>query len=214
MIGESRRSQNKYPRKRPIDDLLGPQENFKVRTPSQSFSPVDKVLGGKGGGGKEGNRGDPWGGTVTSFRPGPDPYMDVYKTAKAGAMTNLEEMQMKMAESFAHKGGYFGGTHAIAQGEMAAETGAYLDQLLAETSLEASKRKEADWLRAREETMSLANLIPTLLNTELFQTIVQQPGQGKGGGLGTIAGGAAGSVLGPMGGAIGSGIGENIVGGK
>ena len=270
MARRERRPQARYARRRPIDDLLGPQRTFtpkvgieptkrfeasptprstsmprvrtaptqrggratpRMRTDTRRFgedgrgigieprkfkeislpsekkkkkkkklSPVDEVLGVDEA-------------PVSEENPWVNPFMEVYEKTKVGAMENLEEMQKSMAERFAHRGGYFGGKHAVAQGEMAAETGTALDQLLAQTELGASEKQYEDWKRARGETMGLMNLIPTLLGTESFQNIVQ-PGQEKGGGLGSLAGGAAGSVLGPMGGAVGSGIGEKIVGGK
>lgn len=191
-------------RRRPIDQVLSPDlptSPVTTSTTGQITGPIDEVLGGGDNGGGETN---PW----------VNPFMEVYETTKAGAMRNLEEMQKDMAERFAHKGGYFGGKHAIGQGEMAAETGAFLDQLLAQTSLGASERQYQDWQRARGETMNLMNLIPILLGAQTTTPFVQQPSQGKGGALGNIAGFGAGSVLGPMGGAIGSNIGGNIAGGK
>lgn len=190
-------------RRRPIDAVLGsprpssPQgSDYSVGIPKgeEKLSPVDTVLGG--------GEKNPW----------VNPFMEVYEATEAGALGRLDKRQKEMAEKFAHRGGYFGGKHAIAQGEMEAETGAYLDKLLAETSLGASERQYQDWQRARGETMGLMNILPLILGTESFQNIVQMPQQGKGGGMGNILGGVAGSVLGPAGAAIGSGLGEKIVG--
>lgn len=194
-------------RRRPLDQILSPDLPTSPQTVGTTgqitgpVSPVDEVLGGDET-------------TATPENPWVNPFMEVYETTKAGAMRNLEEMQKSMSERFAHRGGYFGGKHAIAQGEMAAETGAYLDKLLAETSLGASEREYQDWVRGREETMNLANLIPTILGSETFQNIVQMPGQGKGGAAGNILGAGAGSFAGGAGSAIGSNVGGSIGGGK
>jgi len=126
--------------------------------------------------------------------PWRNPFMEVYEKTKVGALENLADIQKQMGESFAHRGGYFGGKHAISQGKVAAETGTALDQLLAETELGASERQYEDWKRAENQKMGLLGLIPTLLGTEGFENIVQMPGQSKGGGLGSLAGGAAGSA--------------------
>lgn len=204
----SRNGRQERRRQRPIDAVLGPPSQ-PASTPGPvtgSDSPIDALLG-------EGVLGE---GEVTASEENPwvNPFMEVYEATEAGALRRLDKRQKKMSESFAHRGGYFGGEHAIAQGEMEAETGSYLDKLLAETSLGASERQYEDWKFAESQKMGLMNLIPTLLGSETFQNIVQMPGQGKGGGVGNIAGGVAGSVLGPAGAAVGSGIGENIVGGK
>lgn len=194
-------------RKRPLDQILNPelptspQATETIGTIDTITDPIEEVLGSGDGSGDDEN---PW----------VNPFMEVYERTKAGALTNLADIQSQIGKSFAHRGGYFGGTHAIAQGDVAAKTGSYLDQLLAETQLGATEKEYEEWVRARGETLSIANLIPMLLNSETFQNIVQMPGQGKGGALGSLAGAGAGSVLGPMGATIGSGVGENIMGGK
>ena len=201
------REDRRQGRKRPLDQILNPQlptspATGGVGTTGQITGPVDEVLADDGGNG--GGETNPW----------VNPFMEVYETTKAGSLQNLEEMQKKMAESFAHKGGYFGGKHAISQSDVATKTGTFLDQLLAETELGATKMQYEDWKRAEDQKMNLLNIIPLLLGTESFENIVSQPGQGKGGALGSLAGAGAGSILGPMGGAVGSGMGENIMGGK
>ena len=105
-----------------------------------------------------------------------NPFMEVYETTKEGAMTNLEEQQMLLAKKFAHRGGYFGGEHAVAQSKLAAETGQFLDKLLAEVSLGATEAEYKEWVRARGEFMSLVNILPVLLGTESFQNIIGQEG--------------------------------------
>ena len=191
----------------PVDTVLNPQLPTAPQTTTPTgeitgpVSPVDEVLGG----------GEV---TATPENPWVNPFMEVYEATEAGALRRLDKRQKAMQESFAHRGGYFGGKHAIAQGEMEAETGAYLDQLLAQTQLGASERQYEDWKFAEGQKMNLMNLIPLLLGTGTFENIVQMPGQGAGSMLGSLLGMGAGSVLGPMGGAVGSGIGENIVGGK
>lgn len=184
-------------RRRLGDDLLG-RGGSRVGpsgpvTP-QPTSPVDAVLGG--------------GEAETS--PWVNPFMEVYETTKAGAMQNLEEMQKGMAERFAHRGGYFGGKHAIGQAEMATKTGTALDELLAKTSLGASEREYQDWLRARGEQFAPLDMLGMLLGQDTFENIVQQPGQGKGGGAGSTLGSLAGSFLGPLGAAAGGAAGEAI----
>lgn len=177
-------------RRRPIDQLLSPDlptspattATGGVGTTGQITSPIDTVLDDTGGNG--GDEANPW----------VNPFMEVYETTKAGALQNLEEMQKKMAESFAHRGGYFGGKHAIAQGEMAAETGTALDQLLAQTELGASERQYEDWKFAEGQKMNLMNLIPALLGTGTFENIVQMPGQSAGSMLGSILGMGAGGL--------------------
>ncbi len=189
-------------RRRPLDTVLNPelptspQAGGGVGTTGNITGPVDEVLSDDGGNG--GGEENPW----------VNPFMEVYEKTKAGALTNLADIQKQMGESFAHRGGYFGGKHAVAQGEVAARTGSYLDQLLAETELGASERQYEDWKRGREETMNLANLIPTLLNSELFQNIVQMPGGGIGEVLGTLLGTGAGAFAGGAGSAIGGNVGK------
>jgi len=107
--------------------------------------------------------------------PWVNPFMEVYETTKTGAMKNLEEMQKDMAERFAHRGGYFGGQHALAQSKLAERTGTALDQLLAKTSLGASEREYQDWLRARQETMSPLNMILNLLGVGGNVPVVTEP---------------------------------------
>jgi len=187
MISEDRRH-----RRRPLDRILNPQL---PTSPATSTGPVDEVLGEDGGNG--GGETNPW----------VNPFMEVYKKTKAGAMTNLADIQKQMGESFAHKGGYFGGKHAIAQGETAARTGTALDQLLAQTELGASERQYQDWQRAENQKMGLMNLIPMLLGTDTFQNIVQMPGQGAGSLIGSLLGIGAGSFAGGAGSAMGSNVG-------
>ena len=108
--------------------------------------------------------------------PWTNPFMEVYETTKAGAMKNLEEMQKEMAERFAHRGGYFGGKHAISQAELGEKTGTALDQLLSQVSLGASERAYQDWLRARQETMMPFSMISPLLGAQTTQPLItQQP---------------------------------------
>jgi len=106
--------------------------------------------------------------------PWVNPFMKVYETTKEGAMTNLEEQQMLLAKKFAHHGGYFGGEHAVSQSKLAAETGQFLDKLLAEVSLGATEAEYKEWVRARGEFMSLVNILPVLLGTESFQNLIGQ----------------------------------------
>ena len=186
-------------RRRPLDQILNPElPTSPVTTDSGTVTgpgtitgpvtPIDEVLGdGDGDGGDE----NPW----------VNPFMEVYEKTKAGALTNLADIQKQMSESFAHRGGYFGGKHAVSQGEVAARTGSYLDQLLAETELGATQMQYEDWKRGRSETMNLMNLIPLLLGSETFQNIIQMPGPGVGESIGDILGSFAGGV----GGAVGKG---------
>lgn len=124
------------------------QESMGVTTPMDTILDTDRI--------------SPW----TS------PFMEVYETTKAGAMKNLEEMQKDMAERFAHRGGYFGGKHAIGQAELGEKTGTALDQLLSQVSLGASEREYQDWLRARQETMMPFNMISNLLGAQTTQPLV------------------------------------------
>jgi len=203
------REDGRHGRRRPLDQILNPQLPTSPATPATGgvgttggiTSPVDEVLADDGGNG--GGETNPW----------VNPFMEVYEATKTGALKNLGDIQKQMSEGFAHRGGYFGGKHAIAQADVASKTGTFLDKLLAETSLGASERQYEDWKRGRGEIMGLLNLIPTLLGTESFENIVSQPGQGKGGALGSLAGAGAGSVLGPMGATIGSETGSRIKGG-
>ncbi len=158
----------------------------------QRMSPLDEVLnGGNGDEVLDGGNGD-----ESEENPYLDQFMEVYEATKVGELANLADIQKQMSESFAHKGGYFGGKHAIAQSNLAAKSKNYLDQLLAETQLDASERQYEDWKRAREETMNLANLIPLLLDTEMFENIVSEAGPGASellaGILGEYAGGVGG----------------------
>ena len=110
------------------------------------------------------------------INPWTNPFMEVYETTKAGAMKNLEEMQKAMSERFAHRGGYFGGKHAISQAELGEKTGTALDQLLSQVSLGASEREYQDWLRARQETMMPFSMISPLLGAQTTQPLItQQP---------------------------------------
>jgi len=127
--------------------------------------------------------------------PWENPFMEVYETTKTGAMKNLEEMQKKMQESFAHRGGYFGGQHAIAQAELGEKTGTALDQLLSQVSLGASERAYQDWLRARQETMMPFNMVGPLLGQQTTQPLVtQQPSAW--GGIASAIGPALGAAIG------------------
>lgn len=207
----NRRSQDKYSRRRPIDDLLGPQSTFApkargigsrkpkegqtgFRNLKQGQTPVDAVLGGGEA-------------PVSEENPWTNPFMEVYETTKAGAMTNLEEMQKSMAEKFAHRGGYFGGKHAIGQAEMATKTGTALDQLLSQTALGAEQMQYEDWKRAEAQKMNLMNLIPLLLGTETSENIVQMPGQGTSSMFGNLLGMGAGAFTGGLGSGLGTSMG-------
>jgi hypothetical protein len=180
-------------RRRPIDEVLG---GGLPTSPATTTTPVDEVL--SDGGGET---------TTTEENPWVNPFMEVYEATEAGALRRLDKRQMEMSKKFAHRGGYFGGKHAIAQGEMEAETGAYLDQLLAQTSLGASERQYQDWQRARGETMNLMNLLPLLLGTESFENIVQMPGQDAGSMLGSLLGMGAGAFTGGLGSGLGTSMG-------
>lgn len=155
--------------------------------------PLDRILNPRGR--RAGTPGAPQ--EPSTVNPWVNPFMEVYETTKTGAMKNLEEMQKDMAERFAHRGGYFGGEHAIGQAEMATKTGTALDQLLAKTSLGASERAYQDWLRARQETMMPFNMISPLLGQQTTQPLItQQPSSW----------GAIASAIGPaLGAAIGKG---------
>lgn len=59
----------------------------------------------------------------------------VYRPVEERAFTNLERAQNMLGERFAHRGGFFGGRHAIAQGEMAAQTLNPLSQILTNLNL-------------------------------------------------------------------------------
>ena len=170
-------------RKRPLDQILNPelptspQATETIGTIDTITDPIEEVLG-------NGDDENPW----------VNPFMEVYEATKAGALTNLADIQSQIGKSFAHRGGYFGGKHSITQGEVAARTGSYLDQLLAETQLGASEREYEDWKRARGETMNLANLIPLLLGTDTFENIVSEAGPGVAELLAGIAGNYAGGA--------------------
>lgn len=129
-----------------------------------------------------------------AVNPWENPFMEVYETTKTGAMKNLEEMQKGMAERFAHRGGYFGGEHAISQAELGEKTGTALDQLLSQVSLGASERAYQDWLRARQETMMPFNMISPLLGQQTTQPLVtQQPSAW--GGIASAIGPALGATI-------------------
>lgn len=134
------------------------------------------------------------GGEVTPppENPWTNPFMEVYETTKAGGMQNLEEMQKDMAERFAHRGGYFGGKHAISQAKLAEKTGTSLDQLLSQVSLGASERAYQDWLRARQETMMPFNMISPLLGQQTTQPLITQD-QGPWGAIASAIGPALGA---------------------
>lgn len=59
----------------------------------------------------------------------------VYQPVEERALTNLEKAQKMLGEKFAHRGGFFGGKHAIAQGEMGAQVLNPLSELLANLNL-------------------------------------------------------------------------------
>jgi len=59
----------------------------------------------------------------------------VYEPVEERAFTNLTRAQKMLGEKFAHRGGFFGGKHAIAQGEMGAQVLNPLSQLLANLNL-------------------------------------------------------------------------------
>lgn len=193
-------------RQRPIDAVLNPQlpalpqTTGTVTSPGTitgPVSPIDEVLGG---------------GEVTTGEENPwvNPFMEVYEKTKTGAMANLADIQKQMSESFAHRGGYFGGKHAISQANVATKTGTFLDQLLAETELGASERQYEDWKFAEGQKMNLMNLLPLLLGTNTFENLVPMLGQGKGGAAGSAAGGLLGSFLGPVGTAAGTAAGSAL----
>jgi len=180
-------------RRRPLDQILNPQlptsplttgDGGQVSIPGGEppLTPLDDVLDDTGGNG--GGVEDPW----------INPFMEVYETTEVAAMKRLEEMQKSMAESFAHRGGYFGGKHAIAQGEMAAKTGSYLDQLLAETKMGATEKSYEAWRESRGEFMNLISLIPSLIGSETFENIIQMPGKEWLGDLAKAGGAAAGAA--------------------
>ncbi len=85
-------------------------------TPGQSF--YGDVLGGK------------YGPTGDVFRKG------VYDPTKAEAESLLATSQKQMADKFSHRGGYFGGTHAIAQSDLADKSNRGLASLLGNLNLE------------------------------------------------------------------------------
>ena len=131
----------------------------------------------------------------STVNPWVNPFMEVYETTKTGAMKNLEEMQKSMSERFAHRGGYFGGKHSIAQAELGEKTGTALDQLLAQTSLGASERAYQDWVRARQETMMPFNMISPLLGAQTTQPLITQS-QSPWGGIASAIGPALGAAIG------------------
>jgi hypothetical protein len=108
----------------------------------------------------------------------------VYDPTKTEALRNLESSQQKMATQFGHRGGYFGGAHAIGQGEMATRTQNALSQLLGGMQQQAYKediglktsaydKAYQDWVRARSETMAPLNLLPTMLGKQTTENVVQ-----------------------------------------
>jgi hypothetical protein len=108
----------------------------------------------------------------------------VYDPTKTEALRNLESSQQKMATQFGHRGGYFGGAHAIGQGEMATGTQNALSQLLGGMQQQAYKediglktsaydKAYQDWVRARSETMAPLNLLPTMLGKQTMENVVQ-----------------------------------------
>jgi len=80
----------------------------------------------------------------------------VYETTEAGAMETLEKLQKGMAEKFAHRGGYFGGEHAMSQAELARGTGTDLNQILANLMLSGYGEDIATKMGAAKGIESLA----------------------------------------------------------
>lgn len=80
----------------------------------------------------------------------------VYETTEAGAMETLEKLQKGMSERFAHRGGYFGGEHAISQAELARGTGTDLNQILANLMLSGYGEDIATKMGAARGIESLA----------------------------------------------------------
>lgn len=60
---------------------------------------------------------------------------EVYGATKTKAMDLLGEMQKGLAEKFTHRGGFFGGTHAMAQSDLARGVGQDLNEILANLNL-------------------------------------------------------------------------------
>ena len=56
---------------------------------------------------------------------------NVYGATAAGALQNYGNMQRQLAEKFSQRGGYFGGTHSMAQAQLANQTNTSLNELLA-----------------------------------------------------------------------------------
>jgi len=81
---------------------------------------------------------------------------DVYEATKAGAMENLADLQKQMGESFAHRGGYFGGRHALAQSKLAEQTANPLNQLLGQLNLQGFEGDIANRLTAAGGLTGLA----------------------------------------------------------
>jgi len=73
---------------------------------------------------------------------------DVYESTKTGAMQSLEDMQQQMAESFAQRGGYFGGHHAMAQSMLGERVGTSLNEILANLNLTGYQQNLANMLTA------------------------------------------------------------------
>ena len=59
----------------------------------------------------------------------------VYQPVEERALTNLERASKGLGERFAHRGGFFGGKHAIAQGEMGERVLSSLSEVLANLNL-------------------------------------------------------------------------------
>ena len=63
-------------------------------------------------------------------------------------MQNLADLQKQMGESFAHRGGYFGGQHALAQAKLAERTASPLNQLLGQLNLQGFQGDVANKMAA------------------------------------------------------------------
>jgi hypothetical protein len=73
---------------------------------------------------------------------------DVYNATREGAIKELEEEQKRAAQTFAQRGGYFGGKHSTYQSNLADKTLTGLNQTLANLNLSGYQADQANRLAA------------------------------------------------------------------
>lgn len=106
------------------------------------------------------------------FSPQGQMYRDqVYDATKNQVMQDLLEQQKLMSENFSHRGGYFGGQHAMAQGKMGADTMSNLTRQLADLNMQGWNQDMATRAAAAEGLQGLGmnqmNVSNSILNQML-----------------------------------------------